>query len=95
MAKASVSNHSCYLIRFVGFHCTESMRVIGYGYFLAFLATFLSLLFNVYQNTPMSFFYFTLIIYYYFFFLNFALAWNIERHKRLRAIKMIRIYIYI
>ena len=70
------------------------MRVIGYGYFLAFLATFLSLLFNVYQNTPMRFF--TLhLLFIYLFFLNFALAWNIERHKRLRAIKMIRIYIYI
>ena len=44
--KASVSNHSCYLIRIAVFHCTESMRVIGYGYFLAFLATFLTLLFE-------------------------------------------------
>ena len=45
------------------FHCTESMRVIGYGYFLAFLVTFLTLLFRVYQNTPMLFLYFTIIFF--------------------------------
>ena len=61
--KASISNHSCYLIRIVGFHVIESMRVVGYRYFLAFLATFLTLLFSVYQNNPMPFLYFTIIIF--------------------------------
>ena len=87
--KASVSNYSCFLIRIVGFHCTESMRVIGCGYFLVFLATFLTLLFSVYKNTAMPFFCFTII-----FFLTLH-SHGIERHKRLRAIKMIRVHIYI
>ena len=61
--KASVSNYSCYLFRIVGFPCTESMRVIGYGYFLAFPAIFLTVLFNVYINTPMLCFILLLFIF--------------------------------